>query len=84
MPALPISTPSVSPAPISKPRSQTLTVALAQTRSASGTVAVVVAALNLITTTSAAGEQAAAILVIADTLAAGGEVETGALVASPA
>ena len=61
-----------------------LTVALAQTDLPPGTVAVVVAALNLIATTYATGEQAAAILVIADTLAAGGEVETGALIASPA
>ena len=61
-----------------------LTVALAQTDLPSGTVAVVVAALNVIATTYATGEQAAAILGIADTLAAGGEVETGALIASPA
>lgn len=61
-----------------------LTVALAQSDLPAGALPVVVAALNLIATTYASGEQAAAILVIADTLAAGGDVETGTLIASPA
>lgn len=60
------------------------TVALAQTDLPDEAVEVVVAALTTIANTYAEGEQADAILVIADTLAVGGEVETGTLVASPA
>lgn len=61
-----------------------LAVALAEADVPAEIVPVVVAALTLIGTTYATGDQADAILLIADTLAAGGDVETGTLIASPA
>lgn len=61
-----------------------LVAALAQADVPSALTPIIVAALNTIALTYATGAQAAAILDIAATLEAGGDIETGALVESPA